>query len=83
MKSIYPIVKKINQSSWNWIVCTLDGYLVEVGLLLPVWVMVVLAFERFFCIMWPLSNNNFSTPEYTYNKHSILSCLEEPLKNKC
>ena len=52
--------------SLNLKVCTLDGYLVEVGLILPAWVMVVLAFERFYCIMLPLRKNNFATPKYSF-----------------
>ncbi|CAF0861631.1 unnamed protein product [Brachionus calyciflorus] len=39
----------------------LNGYLVEVCLLAPVWIMVILASERFFCIMWPFKKNLFST----------------------
>lgn len=65
MKSIYPeINKKIIASRFKFLICSLDRYLVEVGLLMPVWIMVVLAFERFFCIMWPLRKNNFATPKY-------------------
>lgn len=37
--------------------CILDGYLVEIGLLLPAWIMVLLAAERFIIIMWPLQKN--------------------------
>jgi len=47
----------ISTEQWKKIFCTLDGYLVEVGLLLPAWIMVVLAAERFIIIMWPLRKN--------------------------
>ena len=49
-------------NQWNHLLCILDGYLVEVTLLLPVWIMVILATERFLCIMWPLHKNVFCTP---------------------
>lgn len=52
--------------------CILNGYLVEVCLLLPVWIMVILSTERFFCIMWPLKKNLFSTRK---NAKSILGLL--------
>ncbi len=42
---------------WAEFFCILDGYLVEVGLLLPAWIMVVLAAERFLIIAWPLRKN--------------------------
>lgn len=41
--------------------CMLNGYLVEVCLLFPVWIMVVLSVERFFCVIWPLKKNLLST----------------------
>ena len=41
----------------NKLFCILDGYLVEIGLLLPAWIMVLLAAERFIIIMWPLKKN--------------------------
>ena len=74
LKSMYPVInQKINELKWKKFVCTLDGYLVEVGLLLPVWFMVVLAFERFLCIMWPLRKNNFATPRHAKKVLFILT----------
>ena len=52
--SLFP---SINWKAWEEFVCKLDGYLVEIGLLLPAWIMVVLAAERFVIIMWPLRKN--------------------------
>ncbi len=44
-------------NTWSKLLCILDGYLVEIGLLLPAWIMVVLAAERFVIIAWPLRKN--------------------------
>lgn len=52
--------------------CIFNGYLVEVCLLSPVWIMVILSTERFFCIMWPLKKNLFSTRK---NAKTILCVL--------
>ena len=41
--------------------CYLNGYFVEVGLFLPVWIMVILAAERFMTIMHPFHLNIFGT----------------------
>jgi hypothetical protein len=41
--------------------CYMNGYLVEVGLFLPVWIMVILATERFISIMHPFHLNIFGT----------------------
>lgn len=41
--------------------CYMNGYLVEVGLFLPVWIMVILATERFISIMHPFQLNIFGT----------------------
>ena len=49
---------------WGSFLCILDGYLVEIGLLLPVWLMVVLAAERFIIIVWPLRKNSICTPHH-------------------
>lgn len=68
-KTMYPaIIERLYQPNTfvKVFFCNLESYFVEVGLLLPVWVMVVLAFERFFCIMWPLRKNNFATPKYYF-----------------
>ena len=43
------------------IICKTYGYFVDVALLLPVWIMVVLAAERFMSIMRPLNENIFGT----------------------
>lgn len=73
LKSMYPkLIQTIKDSEWRELICTVDGYLVEVGLLLPVWMMVVLAFERFLCIMWPLRKNNFATPKHAKKVLTIL-----------
>ena len=41
--------------------CILNGYFVEVALFLPVWIMVILAIERFISIMRPFDLNVFGT----------------------
>jgi hypothetical protein len=53
--------------------CIVYGYLVEVGLLMPVWIMVVLAAERFCSIIWPLKKNVFSTRQHA--KRTLLILL--------
>lgn len=56
-KIVSDPVLGIPTQKWKHIFCTLDGYLVEIGLLLPAWIMVILAAERFIIIMWPLRKN--------------------------
>jgi len=52
-----PGIQTSGPNDWAEFFCILDGYLVEVGLLLPAWIMVVLAAERFLIIAWPLRKN--------------------------
>lgn len=59
----------------NDFLCTLNGYLVEVCLLMPVWIMVILATERFFSIMWPLRKNIFSTRKHAKITLAILTAI--------
>ncbi len=51
--------------------CIINGYLVEVALLLPVWIMVLLSLERCLCILFPLHKNLFSTRK----KAKITLCI--------
>jgi hypothetical protein len=59
----------------TWGACVLYGYLVEVGLLMPVWIMVVLATERFCSIIWPLRKNVFSTRRHAKWTLAALLCI--------
>jgi hypothetical protein len=55
--------------------CKLDGYFVEVGLLLPVWIMVAVTGERFVSVSWPLRKNIFCTPRHARILLSILTAV--------
>lgn len=56
----YLFTKDLSYGSFMFL-CTFYSYLVEVCLHLPVWIMVVLSFERFISIMWPFRQNLLST----------------------
>jgi hypothetical protein len=71
MQSMQGILKKGVPKA----ACIVYGYLVEVGLLMPVWIMVVLAAERFCSIIWPLKKNVFSTRRHAKLTLFILLCI--------
>jgi hypothetical protein len=65
----HRIFYKLDKPKW---LCILEGYLIEVFLFLPNWIVVVLVTERFLSITWPLRKNVIST---TKNARSVLICL--------
>lgn len=54
--------------------CKLDGVLVEIGLLLPVWIMVAVTAERYVSIAWPFRKTMFCTRRNAKILLSILTC---------
>jgi hypothetical protein len=70
-----PFIQYRFFESWKkrkeW-VCILEGYLIEVFLFLPNWIVVILVAERFLSIKWPLRKNVICTP---HNARIILTCL--------
>ena len=64
-------LSKINK---KWF-CIINGYLVEVALLLPVWIMVLLSLERCLSILFPLHKNLFSTRKKAKITLCNLTCV--------
>jgi hypothetical protein len=78
-----PLVVKTQTDSLNFIFsssnrltnkyfCIINGYAVEVALLLPNWILVILSLERCLCLMFPLRKNSFSTRKKAKLTLSIL-----------
>jgi hypothetical protein len=55
--------------------CKLDGVLVEIGLLLPVWIMVAVTAERYVSIAWPFRKTLFCTRRNAKILLSILTSI--------
>lgn len=78
MNILIPMLRtlwiKFDNMFYETHMCKVNGYLVEIGLLMPVWIMVLLAAERFYCIMCPLKNVT-SSPRNAKLILSLLLCV--------